>query len=852
MQVKQVRLILPLLLTLCLCCSALAQQGSRIESMELLTPNVGWATTKSHLFWTADGGAAWKDVTPKLNHKRQMISSVFFLDSSTGWALLSCGDDRNLTVDDGCFELASTTDAGQTWSILHEGIAVPFSHQQLEDGYGFSGRTWLDFADPQHGWEILDISTNSANPSAGEMLRTTDGGKTWSPTKNVPTSDHFRFITAADGWIAGGKDHELYVTHDAGDSWQGVPLPAAPGTEPNFGVDYALPVFESAHHGFLPVQYSVGPVAGPHLTTLVLFATEDGGKSWKVDRALPRLPGTFTAIAAGSVWIAAHSDATGRSGPGTKLRLYLEGPDRTVTTSTAVVSSAGHAMQLSFVSRTDGWINMSDRLLATKDSGNTYSDITPGVSHTTALENQEANTTRTGKQVSEFDYAAPQPNSGSAISTHLGFEAYNVPPATPTMSAWMSSSPYYDIGVYLQGSKNGHRDPILGSAGGSAWISAVLGQGWGLIPTWVGEQSPCACKYVSHQCVQYTYLFSSNPNSDGIAEADAAIAAAQSLGITTPIIYKDIENYYGNTALCTSSQQAAAALAVQAFVGGWGSELHLKGYLAGVYGNPTPAQNDFSKASTIPDDVWIAKTPLAGKPPQVTTWNLGLMDKLWPKSQRLHQFLINQPSPTFGGQSLNELMDDDIDNATIANANAMAKTYSSYNYSSSIIYPGAIVSSVYSINDIWDGSMINGPDQVGQVVGQYTDSSGVQHGMLVDGLVGYTPINYPGATLTVATGINNSSQIVGYWGDFERIPPRLLLGQRNLQQLLLVQLPRRYRYSAARHQRRRANCWNLRPRQFELRIPLLSWQRRRVLFHQLSGRRSNVSRRDKWGRHHRG
>ncbi|GEM_PF-3015341 len=419
MLAKQVRLILPLLLALSLCGTASAQQAGRIESMELLAPNVGWAATKSHLFWTADGGAQWKDITPKLNHKRQMVSSVFFLDASTGWVLLSCGDDRGLAEDDGCFELASTTDAGQTWSIFREGIAVPFSHQQLEDGYGFSGRTWLDFADPQHGWEILDISTSSANPSAGEMLRTTDGGKTWSPTKNVPTSDHFRFITAADGWIAGGKDHEIYVTHDAGDSWQGVPLPAAPGAEPNSGVDYALPVFDSAHHGFLPVQYSVGPVAGPYLTTLVLFATEDGGKSWRQDRALPRLPGTFTAIAAGSAWIAAHSEAMGRS---TTLRLYSEGSDRSVTTSTAVVSSAGHAMQLSFVTRTEGWINMSDRLLATKDSGNTYSDMTPGDSHTAALENAEANTTRTRKQVSELSYAVPQPNSNSAISTRLRFD----------------------------------------------------------------------------------------------------------------------------------------------------------------------------------------------------------------------------------------------------------------------------------------------------------------------------------------------------------------------------------------------------------------------------------------------
>ena len=153
--------------------------------MKLLTSNIGWAATKSHLFWTTDGGAQWKDITPKLNHRRQMVSSVFFLDASTGWALLSCGDDRNLRVDDGCFELASTTDAGQTWSILHEGIAVPFSHQRLEDGYGFSGRSWLDFADPQHGWEILDISTTPPIPVPGRCFGQRTGAGLGRPRRRA-------------------------------------------------------------------------------------------------------------------------------------------------------------------------------------------------------------------------------------------------------------------------------------------------------------------------------------------------------------------------------------------------------------------------------------------------------------------------------------------------------------------------------------------------------------------------------------------------------------------------------------------------------------------------------------------
>lgn len=606
MRVVLKALVLSQILALCLSTLSTAQQAGRIESMKLMASDVGWAATNKKVFWTADNGAHWKDITPRLNHKRQTVSSVFFLDVSSGWVLLSCGDDRDPIADNLCFELASTTDAGQTWSALRETIAAPFSREQLENGHGFSGRSWLHFADSQHGWEILDTSTNSANASAGEMLRTADGGKTWTLTKEVPTADHFYFLTGADGWIAGGKDHELYVTHDAGDSWRRVLLPAAAGTEPNLGVDYALPVFESARRGFLSVQYSLGPVAGHNLTTLALFTTDDGGSSWKLDRILPKLPGTFTSGVVDSAWLGAHSEMVEPSTGRTNLQLRSQGSDHTLTSNVSNVSSFGKVTQLSFLSRDQGWINMSDRLLSTKNAGRTWEEITPAVARADSVDQNLHPEILLGKLDRSRSALAWQPQaedtspSSPNVSTHLGFEAYNVPPDS-TMSTWMSSSPYYDIGIYLQGSKNGHKDPILSSASGKTWVSTVVAQGWGFIPTWVGLQSPCACRYKNNQCLQYLY-FSSNPNSDGIAEADAAIAAAQSLGITTPIIYKDIENYYGNTALCTSAQQAAAALAVQAFVGGWDSELHSHGYLAGVYGNPNPAKNDFSKASPIPDD----------------------------------------------------------------------------------------------------------------------------------------------------------------------------------------------------------------------------------------------------------
>jgi photosystem II stability/assembly factor-like uncharacterized protein len=353
--------------------------------MKLLTSDVGWAATDKVLFWTTDGGAHWKDITPKLDHGGQTVSSVFFLDSSTGWVLLKCGDGHDLAADSSCFDLASTYNAGESWSVAHENITHAFSGEQLDDGYGFSGRSWLDFVDPQHGWEILDISTTSANPSAGEMLRTTDGGKTWIPTKDLPTSDHFIFTTTTDGWIAGGKDQELFVTHDAGDSWQKVSLPVAAGTRPNLGESVNLPAFKSEKEGFLSVKYSVGPVAGPDLSTLVLFATDDGGRSWKQDRTLARIPDISCSDIVGSALIAVHSQPRKRSAeiesgaPRLELSLRTLGTGQDVSSNTAEVFSYGAPVQLSFVSRNRGWANLLDRLFSTGDAGKTWVDVTPGI-----------------------------------------------------------------------------------------------------------------------------------------------------------------------------------------------------------------------------------------------------------------------------------------------------------------------------------------------------------------------------------------------------------------------------------------------------------------------------------------
>ena len=48
------------------------------------------------------------------------------------------------------------------------------------------------------------------------------------------------------------------------------------------------------------------------------------------------------------------------------------------------------------------------------------------------------------------------------------------------------------------------------------------------------------------------------------------------------------------------------------------------------------------------------------------------------------------------------------------------------------------------------------------MVGYYSNADGMQHSFIKDGN-NYTPIDYPGATATMAESINDSGKVVGYF-----------------------------------------------------------------------------------------
>lgn len=144
---------------------ALAAQAPEQQRVQLLAPGTGYLASGSEILWTADNGNNWKEITPDLHNTDRGVVSVFFLNQSTGWALLASG-----AYGETKFELASTNDSGATWSITPVHLNInPNEYILVPQGY-------FQFTDATHGWINLDVESGSAF-HGGYLLRTVDGAK---------------------------------------------------------------------------------------------------------------------------------------------------------------------------------------------------------------------------------------------------------------------------------------------------------------------------------------------------------------------------------------------------------------------------------------------------------------------------------------------------------------------------------------------------------------------------------------------------------------------------------------------------------------------------------------------------
>lgn len=719
------------------------------QQVKLLTADTGWVLSHNTLYWTADRGESWSDITPVppgVVRSAVTVHNVFFVNAQEGWAVIAYPEKvipetpEPMIYPKVIYEVGRTPDNGNHWSF------VRFTYPRLPEWQQevLAGPGDMFFLDDFHGWMVMQM-TGSSNFAPAKLLATNDGGESWNWVNSPGTLGTLLFTSTQRGWLAGGPGGmRLYATRDGCRTWHEVHMtpPSATVGQPTFE---GPPVFRDDNHAFEAVAYRGGPSSPP---TLVVYSTSDGGKTWNGIVSLGVSPGGSFPVAITDSELVVPTGSWRRRTFGI-ARVPLSG-----RLTAGVVASRTAAIAVSFVDSADGWMfTTRGRLLATKDGGASWKDVTPWPAPPKGkvVPIPSTSSATGGSSETESSSAQPLTNSGGGTggnahtSLHLGFDIACAPAPAQTV-AWWDYSPYHDIGIYLGGANVSCKQNTYLTA---SWVSTVTGsapgstQDWGLLPLWVGPQAPC---YTSSN----TYsVFSTDPttaSSQGQQEAQNASGAASSLGLSGSITYYDLENYDTTNAGCVA--------AVESFLSGWVAEIRSLGYLAGVYTNGTPVQQDVSQVSPAPDDVWITHYDK-----KATIFDPLVNDSVWSNHQRIRQYWLNA-SESYGGVSLG--IDRDIENGAVAGGNG-AKSISSYT-ATVLDYPGAVQTWALGTNDDYMGQ----PGELGDIVGFYcTTSSPCPVGYLSNN-GSFTSLLDNGQQ-TQPQGINNTGKIVGWTltGGFE-------------------------------------------------------------------------------------
>ena len=200
---------------------------------------------------TTDGGQTWSQLPNQFKHK---IRSVWFVDSTQGWALTIARD------------ILHTIDGGATWETQRKAKIVTlklFGNRRQPETKQPEQIERVYFSDSRHGWAWGGGRKDQYAEQPGTFLSTVDGGQNWNeiPYPFPQNVWSIFFLNSQTAW-ANDADGGLYRTNDGGLNW----------TKLNGKMPEML--FDSIF--FLDGNY--GWVAG---RSGRLANTSDGGRTWK-------------------------------------------------------------------------------------------------------------------------------------------------------------------------------------------------------------------------------------------------------------------------------------------------------------------------------------------------------------------------------------------------------------------------------------------------------------------------------------------------------------------------------------------------------------------------------------------
>jgi len=261
--------------------------GQRFDDVFFINDNVGWAANGYYaaVYKTIDGGVTWtlqmSNATMGTNYYFRNIefldenigflgtlNGVFFktIDGGTTWTAVTnfptnplaiCGlDTVGTSTIYGCGAyftpsfIIKSVDSGTTWQYIDMSayatglVEILFLDENLgyASGSGTNGGVILKTTDGGNTWteiyntnipgeyvwklQVLGSNTNvifgsveTVLPHSGKFIRSLDAGQNWT-SKSFPDPDvqAVGFLTENHGWM-GGHDTGFYETFDGGDTW---------------------------------------------------------------------------------------------------------------------------------------------------------------------------------------------------------------------------------------------------------------------------------------------------------------------------------------------------------------------------------------------------------------------------------------------------------------------------------------------------------------------------------------------------------------------------------------------------------------------------------------------------------
>ncbi len=229
-----------------------------------LTLDIEWAGgrlvgvgERGHILYSDDRGQSWTQATVPT---RMQLNAVHFVDEQTGFAV---GEDE---------VIVKTTDAGESWTLVHQGIDADIKGPLLD----------IQFSDPENGFAIGVFN---------KIFHTRDGGSSWQPWQaHIDNLDEWHLISMA----AVGK--ELFITSEMGLIFHSIDggESFSPVQTDHDGSFHGIAARENGHGEIELVLVGVGGM---------LWTTQDSGETWHQQDS-----GTEAGLAA-AAWIADGSVA---------------------------------------------------------------------------------------------------------------------------------------------------------------------------------------------------------------------------------------------------------------------------------------------------------------------------------------------------------------------------------------------------------------------------------------------------------------------------------------------------------------------------------------------------------------